>query len=229
MFLTYGDHARVRIVRSILWLAMVVISVHAEAADSRPACVLEVPVYDAHGNRVSSVVKSVRLEGSGGANLLTIEDKAYRVVVDGPRLYFPDVLIGRRRLELTIETAAGLKAKRLVPLMSCRQRTSLELGRLDTVGDVSSTTVRGRLVGCNLGGDWWIRAMPMFGALESVTIHEGFVRPDGVFKMTSSFTGERYVFVVGNGKRVIKALAADVVVGETNDIGEVDLRGLCPE
>jgi hypothetical protein len=190
-------------------------------------------VYDASGERLSFRISAVTPEGEGGVDLLRTHEREYRVVAKGEKLYFPNLFIGQRRLQLVLENGEGRKITTYVGITHCQQRTSVEYGgaRDSTLGtgDVAYSMVGGRLTGCKLMGDWWVRAMPMFGGQDSPIIYEGFIRrDDGVFSIASSH-GERHIIVIGKGKQPVKALAFDVVEGGRNEIGVVDLVGSCPK
>jgi hypothetical protein len=203
-----------------------------KAEGSLPACSLDVPVYDPKGQKLAFRIAAVSPEGNDAVDLLAIQQKEYRVVVRGERLFFPAGLIGKRRLRLILENESEKRITTHVSLMHCQQRVSLEYGVLSTLstGDVAWSTVTGRLTGCKLAGDWWVRALPMFGGQDSPIIHEGFVRPsDGAFWIASSMHGERHIIVVGNGSQPVKVFGFDVTEGGRNDVGAVDLAGLCPK
>jgi hypothetical protein len=223
-------------VRDLSVLALLVtvaqLVVPARAEGSLPACSLNVPVYDPKGAKLAFRIATVTPEGNDGIDLLTIQQKEYRVAVRGDTLYFQAGLIGKRRLTLVMQDESGKRITTHVSLMHCQQRMSVEYGVLSSLGtgDVAWSTVSGRLTGCNLAGDWWIRALPMFGGQGSQIIHEGFIRSsDGTFWIVSSVHGERHIIVVGKDRQPVKAFAFDVVEGARNDTGVIDLTGLCPK
>jgi len=97
-------------------------------------------------------------------------------------------------------------------------------------GDVAWSVIKGRINGCTLAGDWWIRAVPMFGSQDSPIIHEGFINlSDGAFWIPSSIHGERHIIVIGRDKEPLKVLAFDAAEGGKNDVGAVDLSNSCPK
>ncbi len=161
-------------------------------------------------------------------DLLTVQQKEYRASVSGEKLYFVKQFLGRSLL-ITFEDDGQRRFKQRVTLMSCEQRWSITRGQLDSGADVSGSMVSGRFSGCVFSGNWWIRAMPMFGAEQSPRAFDGYVKNDGSFQVTASLAGQRYIFVVGKDKQPIKAIAVDVVVGGKNETGIVDLTGLCPK
>ncbi len=218
----------VRVRRSGLLCLTAMLAVRSAAAPL-PPCFVDVPLYDARGNRLSYEVLGVTPEGGKSIDLLTFPEPQYRIVAVGERLHFHGKLVGGRRIEVTLRTKPGRKVVARIALMDCHQRTSLQEGRLDTGLDVSTSTVRGRFTGCRMAGDWWVSAMPMFHGQEYPLLHEGFIRPDGAFSITSSMTGQRHIIVVGKGKEPVKAFAADVVIGGKNEVGNIDLSASCPK
>src|SRR5260370_185778 len=183
----------------------------SKGAGPLPPCFLEVPVYDPSGNRLPFKIASVAPEGEKNLDLFTIRQTEYRVVARGNRLYFSKRWIGNRRLDITLENDKGVTWVFSVPLMDCQQRASVEYGRSGKGYPAAYSIITGRLTGCKLTGDWWIRAMPMFGELDSPLLHEGFIHAtDGTFSVNSSMKGERHILVVGKDKQPVRAFGVDV-------------------
>lgn len=194
-----------------------------------PPCYVDIPLYDARGNRLSYTVVAVTPEGEKTVDLLKFPQPQYRIVRSGERLYFSKEWVGGRPIEVTLRTPMGEEVVRIA-LMDCQQRTSIQTGRIETGLDSPVSTVRGRLTGCPIIGDWWVSAMPMFHGQEYPLLHEGVVQPDGAFRIISSFEGRRHIIVVGKGKDPVKAFAADVVAGGGEvDVDTIDLSGSCPK
>jgi hypothetical protein len=211
----------------LLLLLLLLATGRAEPGDSYPQCFLEIPVYGATGERLDFRVVTVTPERER-VDLLTAKEQEFRVMVRGDRLYFPKSLIGKRPLDITVADRKGIRMTRTVALTDCEQRMSFEHGEQDSGADVGWQTVRGRISGCKLVGEWWIRAMPMFGGHEGPTF-EGYIRPaDGSFSLSCS-RGERHIIIIGKGQQPIKTFGTNVIGGGKNDIGTVDLSGLCPK
>lgn len=192
-----------------------------------PRCVLHLPVYDAFGAPLSFVVNEVRGEGRT-TNLLRLADPRLRFVVTGTTLHFPRAVLGRQ-IELLVTLADGTSPRWLVPLFSCRQRFSLRAGQQQDAGDdVSVSTLIGRVRGCPLSGDWWVRVVPMFGRTAGLA-HEGFLDPTGHFLVESSFTGERHILIIGKDRDVVTALGINLKVGAKNVAPDLDLSSSCPK
>jgi hypothetical protein len=198
-------------------------------------CFVELPIYDAQGNRITlEVVKVTAIEPPEKGDLLR-SNGPHRMVWKDNRLYFAQG-IAVTGIEVTLDGGRDARGRRVgftqkLELYDCQQRVSLEYGERDAGGDVAATTVRGRISGCPLDGDWWIRAMPMFGPhYFSRALFDGYVRKsDGSVSIIASMQGERHVIVVGHGRDPIISFSFDVVEGgRNNDFGTIDLRGKCP-
>ncbi len=198
--------------------------------DARELCFVDLPVYDAAGERMSTNITAVRRAGQDNSiDFLLTNQSEYRMTAAGDRLYFPERAISAV-VEITMTLKSRVSIKRRVALMGCQQRTSLQFGQADSGADVRTSTIKGRIAGCSTVGDWWIRAMPMFGGHDDPATYEGYIRgKDGVFLLTASLRGERHIIIIGKDKQPIKVLAFDVVVGGQNEIGSVDISGLCPK
>jgi hypothetical protein len=132
-----------------------------------------------------------------------------------------------------LKNEQGTKIVMRVALMHCQQRMSVEYGGIREglgTGDVRWSRISGKITGCKLVGDWWIRAVPMFGSHDSPVIHEGFINlSDGVFSIVSTIHGERHIIVIGRDKEPLKVLGFDAAEGGRNDIGVIDMRDSCPK
>jgi hypothetical protein len=216
---------------SVVTLSIAYVSGMSCVARPQSPCFAEMPVYDAAGNRVPFNIVEVTLEEDKTVNFLASKYREYGVEVRGSTLYFSKALIGRKPIEVTLENPQGRRLKRRLVLLGCELRTSVQYGQLDSGADVGWSTIIGRISGCNLTGDWWVRATPMFGGLDDIgRSFEGYVRSsDGTFSLHSSIRGERYIIAIGKDKQPVKAVGTNVIVGGRNDVGVVDLKGLCPE
>lgn len=231
MFLVIKDDG-VRYATCFGWRpALVTFLVLAASGLSWPAwaeegrCAVDVRVYDPRGNRLQFRVTRVSVQESPEQNLLA--SKPGVVETSGDRLLFLNRLL-RRVFVATIEDTAGRRMKKQFILMQCPQRVSARFGVLETYGDVSFQMLQGRFSGCQFTGDWWVRAMPMFGDFSTLGAVEGQVGRDGSFALSGQISGERHVIVVGKDAKPIWVFAADVTLGRSNDVGLIDLAGRCP-
>lgn len=218
---------RSRLAQWVLWIlfsAMI-----ASAQTPLPKCVYHIPMYNAVGVAIPFTIVSVTPEGSN-ANLLGASDISVRFVAQGERLYFSEKLLRRGvpivKLGFQIKGERAVLIRRL-PLYSCSPRWSLSVGELDSGLDVSSSIATGRLTGCEISGDWWIRLIPMFGSQEGSLIHEGVVRGNGEFEVDASFSGERHIMVVGRDSTPLKVIGVNLTRGGKNRIGDVAMAGSC--
>jgi len=223
-----SGHAYIR--GQIVLLLILILGNQLAKAAQLPACSLDVPVYGPKGERLPFKITAATLEGEKDTDLFTIRQEEYRVLARGDRLYFRPGFIGKRRLTLVLENGKGGKITTHVALMHCQQRASVELGGISALvtGDVRLSKASGRLTGCKLVGDWWIRAMPMFGASWPPAALEGHIGKDGTFVLSVQ-NGERHLVIIGKDKQPVKVVGVDVIEGRVNEMGVVDLRGSCPK
>jgi hypothetical protein len=223
------DMAKFLLALAILWLAF------GSAGAAQETCVVEVPVYNESGSRLAFRVTRVSPKSDREMNLLTAVPQY--VSAEGDKVVFrtdslPKDSLRERRVLITLEDPGGHTVVRPVILRECPQRASVRFGQSERpVADVAAVAVRGHLTGCKFDGDWWVRALPMFGGTHpwEDAINDGYVKPDGTFDFTVNAEGVRHLMVVGKGKDPIKAVGFDVTLGENSDLGSIDLRGQCPK
>ena len=114
-------------------------------------------------------------------------------------------------------------------ISGCSQRISIVsppalTGMVDSVGLFAI----GRVVGCKIDGDWWVRAYPMFGTESSIAAVEGSIQPDGNFRIRGFMLGQRAIVFVGMGKHALKVLSADLHEETFNDLGTLEMGATCP-
>ncbi len=195
----------------------------------KPVCFVRVPVYDAFGQKLPFVISGVFKAGERQlGDLSRIQDKRYALRSIGERLYFPESAIGAL-LDVQLIGPKGVTTTAQLAITACQQRSSVQYGHLDSGADVRTSTVTGRVSGCSLDGDWWIKATPMFGEFAQMGAYEGLIRADGAFAIVASMRGGRYIVVIGKDREPVKAFSAEISRGGKNEIGDVDLRGLCPK
>jgi hypothetical protein len=85
----------------------------------------------------------------------------------------------------------------------------------------------GQLKGCNFDGDWWVRAVPMFGGQDKLFVIDGYVSSGGKFSLTLAYS-VRHLIVIGKGKKPIKVLGVDVTTDQPIDAGLIDVGNQCP-
>jgi hypothetical protein len=203
---------------------------HSLAQEPQPACVLEVPVYDPSGGRLAFRVIRVSPADHKDIDLLSTDHAEIRATASGDKIFFSSKRVVGREIQVTLQDPKGATVNTQFIVTSCRLRRSLFRGRSETGADVSGINVTGRLAGCNFEGDWWVRALPMFGGHDgSVFAVDGYVQPDGAFSMLLEDYGVRHLLVIGKGKQPSKVIGFDATAGKSADLGVINLSGTCPK
>lgn len=197
-------------------------------AATQDVCVVQVPLYNYDGRRAAATIVRVSPTERPDVNLLSGTLPGAKFTVAGDRLSFPKALL-QQSVRVTFQNPQGQTSGGTLPLFTCRQRTSFLWGFGKSTLDVNSTTVEGRLRGCLFTGDWWVRAMPIFGGHNYQAVFEGAVDANGAFWLAGGMMTERHLIIVGREREPVKALAYDVLEGGKNNIGTVDLSGACPK
>ena len=223
-----------------LFAAIAVSASMTGIAQSLPPCFVDLPVYDAKGAALKVSVLSVSIDELPGVDLLSpakAKHKAFRVVVRGSRVYYPQLLVFKWPLRITLaETNPSARRETIratVPMFDCHQRFSVQHGIVDTNSDVGPTRIEGRILGCEGSRELWVRATPMFGGQEMLrqTIFDGYLDPvTKSFRIQAPMRGERHLVVFGSGRDPLKALGVDVTSGKVaTNVGTIDLRSVCPK
>src|SRR5260221_8784459 len=212
----------------VLVLLMSACAAHSD--EPPPPCILEIPVYSPLGDRLPFKVTRLSIkDGDGKIDLLGKKTDGMAITSKGDRVFFSyDRIVGASRIEITLEGPDGARITSEMIVTACRLRRSLFFGQSELGIDVSSVSIRGRLSGCQFGGDWWIRAMPMFGGHFGAALEDGYVEVDGSFWLRVGAVGVRRLVVVGKGNQPVRVIGVDITVGKENYLGTVDLTGLCP-
>lgn len=209
-------------------------------------CVLEVAAHNPAGLEVSASIRSVSPEGMPG-NLLDLGDDLRSalgrnelgrfflgIAVEGQRVFFPrDLADHMIPIQIVVSGEGGGSTLATVTLTHCRQRVSLFVDVENPPDARFVSFIQGKLVGCRLTGDWWLRGMPLFQA-EVYPYLEGHVTTeDGLFWIQAS-EPVRHVLVFGRGQEPLFTTAIDVPlspigVGQDIALGNVDIGSSCPE
>jgi hypothetical protein len=146
-------------------------------------CAIQFAVYDPAGNSLDFRVTRVSAEKGDKVNLLWADPKI--MTARGNVLLFSDRKILGRSLEVLLEGPKSVKLSRTVVVTACRLRLPIFFGVSDLGSDVNGIFVEGRLSGCSFTGDWWVRAVPMFGGHEGWADYpvDAFVESDGSFSL----------------------------------------------
>lgn len=199
-----------------------------EQEASESTCFTELMVYDPHGYKLPFVISGVFAKGRREeGDVRQIKGTPYGFGVKGARLSYSKRAIGISTLELVLVGPRGENVRTEVNLLACRQRNSVQHGNLHDGADAAASRLSGRIAGCNMDGDWWIKATPMFADNIFARAYEGLVNSDGSFEIVANFWGGRHIIVVGKEREPIKALSMDITEGG-NNFAMIDLGGLCP-
>lgn len=189
-------------------------------------CFVDLPLHDPAGNTLKYELISVRVNDSE-RDLLTFDDKTYRMRFDNGRLYFSHrmIALGAFHLKLRVGTKAIDES---IELTGCRQRWPLQRGQNSTNHDLIYSRITGGIAGCKPDAQWWVRSVPMFGHQVGPRLVDGYVDATArTFDITGALRGVRQILVFGRGKDVIAAHAVDVVEGKFNEVGEINLSSFC--
>ena len=193
-------------------------------------CSIETPVYDSRGYPVAFSVESITRVNAGiEMESLLSEGEPRQIARRSGRLAFSEALIGVA-VKITLRIEGGLRLSRTIELRDCRGRASFQYGSESNGGIAAGSRVKGRIVGCLLAGDWWVRLFPMFGGYGDVAIDEAPVDAStGLFSFTTSMPGRRQLLIVGRGQNPIKAVGINITEGANNDVGRLDIQLNCPK
>ncbi|MCB9384256.1 MAG: hypothetical protein H6509_06555 [Bryobacterales bacterium] len=211
-----------------------------------PPCTLEVASYTSSAQRVPARIKSLgaaRLPG----NLLDPKDELrtalgrdalgklyFDIVVKGETVFFPRELADRwAPLRIVVGTEAGNAATTTVLLTHCRQRVSLFVN-VDQLQEDSLfvSFIKGKLVGCRLAGDWWLRGAPLFQGNVYAYLEGDLDASDGAFWI-QAVEPVRHILIFGRGQEPLFTTAVDVSLtasgmAQDMDLGAVDIGSSCP-
>jgi hypothetical protein len=231
MFLTLCSLSRRQLYAKWLVSALFLLPQIPLEGEPTPPCILDVPVYNPFGDRLLFKVISVAFtEGTRRMDILGRTVDGISTTSTADRIFFSsNRIVGARPIEVTLEGPNRVRISSKMIVTECRLRRSLFFGESNLGYDVTSIAIKGRLSGCQFVGDWWVRAMPMFGGHFGSALEDGFVESDGKFWLNAGTTGVRHLLVIGKGKQPIKVIGIDVTVGDNPDLGVVDLAAVCPQ
>lgn len=192
-----------------------------------PPCRLYLPVYDQFGDRLHQfrVTRLTPLQNPQVNLLALFPHKVRRAGND--QLIVDRSLLGRE-LQVTLEDQQGARITQPLFFTECFERVSFRVGLTAGYGDSVRELVIGRLTGCRFTGDWWVRAINMFGPWTAPAIPEARVEENGSFRLKGYMLGERHIVVIGKDKWPVEAVGVNIQEGGINDLGTLDLSGRCP-
>lgn len=229
-----------------LGIPMIALLVVATACGSDlPECFVEFAGYDTAGQSVNTIrIVSVK-PGTmyevdwDGPEALGAEEHRALIEARGSRLYFTEDLLYGWPIGVTLESDSGAVAQQEVYLFACHQRRDsvfFDGQRHYRAEESTWFESRGRLTGCALDEQWWVRSSPLFGvAPESGPLlgstHDGYIEApaSGEFSIRARHR-VRHMIIVGKGADPVKVFTADLDAGSNAsvDLGEFDLSDSCP-
>jgi len=214
--------------RTQIWRIVILTLILAASSNGAEpsSCVLDLPVYDEIGNRLAFKVTRVTTREDSKVNLLSVRPGEIRR--SGDQQLMVDRSLLRRVIVVTLEGNSRAKVTQPVFIMQCPQRVSFRSGVSEAYGDVAFQSLTGRIAGCRIAGDWWIRVSDMFGPLSGPTPLETRVEKDGSFSLPGQMSGGRQLLVIGKNNIPLKVIGVNVTVGKSRDLGTLDLSGNCP-
>lgn len=213
--------------RSISIAALAVVS--AAPGFAQFPCSVELPVYDPEGQRLAFRVAKVWPVGvKKDGDVPRSVAGTYRVAASGTAIEFARNWLVSNGFWATLAGPGAAVLEIKVPLAICRYRQSTVYGNRDSGADAAYTVLSGRIVGCRLEGDWWARAVPMFGGGVPVVGFEGYVdRSTGEFTIAGNPSGRRHIVIVGRGREAVRTASIDVVEGGKNEVAPIRLTADC--
>lgn len=205
-----------------------------------PPCFVDLPVFNEYGHRIDGAILSVSLQGVPESDLLhpiTDKRRAFHVKIVGQRIYFEKSLVDfvPLRIEFRSRFRNGQRKPMahsvIVPVFDCRQTFTLQQGESGMESEAVITRIEGRIVGCSVDRNWWVRVVPMFGGqdLGAQSIFDGYLDVDtGVYRVVAPLRGVRQIVIIGRDDKTIGAFGVNLTRGKRNeDMGDVDLRAAC--
>jgi len=218
-----------KLMKRAAWAALLLLCSSSHAHGQEKECVVQFSVYDPVGASLDFHITRVSPPSDAKENVLSKEPRV--MTTRANLLLFSDRRFLGRTLDVLLEGPNGAQITTRTVLTACRLRRSLFFGKSDLGPDVNGIAVSGRLSGCQFAGDWWVRAVTMFGGHEGSADYavDGYVESDGSFTLVLGPLGVRRLLVVGHGKEALKVTAVDVTQGKSSNVGVIDLKDSCPK
>lgn len=211
-------------------IAAVLCGVPVTSAGDQTSCVIELDVYGPKGERLNFEIKAISFYGDQTKD----NERHGRILYKGGRaLFSSERLPAVFNVTLTGEAYMArfrrvVDLKYVVEAPSCRTRVTLRHGIDDSDVDLSFTSVAGHIKGCDLSKNWWVRLMPMFGAITPGSALDGFLDSSaGSFTVNGAIEGVRHLVIIGKGTEPVSVTAVDVVSNSRTDVGEIDVSKSC--
>ena len=192
------------------------------------SCQVELKVFNGYGDPLEFTISRVVPSGRS-IDLLTYPDFLNFAPTNKHILVFSkETYAFRSPLDLFLRTSGQkLLSKHTVSVTNCPQRITIVTDSLVGPNDSVGTLVFGKIQGCKITGDWWVRVYPMFGSEKTDAAVEGTVQKDGSFQASGYMGGQRSLLIVGRGKEPVEVIGLNIYTGKINQIGTVDLTNRC--
>jgi len=201
-------------------------------ATAGEACFVETRAMTPFGESLDAYrISSVRIEG---VSILSTEPNRFgaEILSEQGRIIFSKAVSLPLKVAIEMRNAQrptglhGSSIRGVFTVTTCPQKIEVLDGtQLNVTGWAVFTT--GRVTGCRFDGNWWVRAIAMFGSFPDVPLAGGHIEGDGSFKLMLGGR-QRYILTVGKDRDPVRTVAVDVKRDLSADVGEIDLAGLCP-
>lgn len=203
------------------------------SAQSPLECFVEFAGYDPQGKRLPLV--EIASAGSIDERYMLVnitrefalEPLDRRPTISGNRLYFPRVMMGLGPIGVIVHAPNAGSGQKILSITACRQAESIFVGDVwPQTSEALFTKFTGRVTGCSLVGDWWVRSELLFGNTQP---YESSIDAEtGKFLILANGTA-RHLIVVGKGSNPVKAFTR-FYKGHIDgvNLGLLDISDSCP-
>jgi len=220
-----GQRFAFRIFQSLI--VFLICSENSRTQTQFTPCAVAIRVYSPSGNLLPFKIIQVTPTRGHVGNLLTAKNANVALSDNDLTILFPSNRILTREIEVLLQDERKRTLTTRFIVNSCPLRRSLFAGASPIIADTTGFAVSGQLKGCNFDGDWWVRALPMFGGQDKLFVVDGYVSPSGKFSLALVY-GVRHLIIIGKGKKPIKVLGVDVSTDQPIDAGLIDISNQCP-
>lgn len=207
----------------LLKSSILAIAIWQCAVFARAECRLTMPVYGNAGERVP--VAEVSVAGKSGRMdigefVLSVRRDPFPVVV-----FRDDRRLNGTPLKVHLRLTSGETISRTVELECPSQRASIHVLRPLIAGRGEVERVSGRVRGCEIADDWWIRYEPIMPAASVGAPGEAQIEKDGTFFFNAG--GGRFLITVIVGSTPVLSFAKTIYLGRPTDVGVIDVGSYC--
>jgi thiamine phosphate synthase YjbQ (UPF0047 family) len=191
-------------------------------------CSTTIDSRDADGNPVDADIVSFQLHDSILFRVLAGDSPKDGVYIQGKSVFLPKKLIAGAKVDLSLLDKNNNKAHVTISLIKCNQTFSVVFGENDSGNDVVWSMITGQLAGCNCLSDMWLRAIPMFGAIDNPSWTEAKIEAQTCkFEIHVNGFGTRQILIIGKGRTTIGTYDSIFKVGGDNSLGMIEFSRQC--